>query len=273
MMLPTLEILVSTNSREALEEMASHMPPAEEGVSWLVSWQKSDGLEAPAALSERSDVRIVRNPGSGLSQNRNFALDHAEGDILLIADDDLIYREGGFDSIRRAFALNPSLDIALFRYENENGTAEKHYPDKEMKIGPRFPKGYYVSSVEIALRRDGKSGNLRFDERFGLGAPLLGAGEEEIFVYTALCSAHEVKFFPITICMHPEPTTGNRRQLAASALRGTGATICLMYPFSWPLRLMLKAWRVSRSRQGSFLPTLRSLTRGAAYAIHNIKRP
>jgi len=270
MKLPTLEILISTNSLPAFSAMSL---PQEEGVSYLISWQKNAGLEAPQRLLDRRDVRIVRNPGSGLSQNRNHALDHASGDILLIADDDLIYRPGAFRKIREAFASHPGLDIGLFRYECGDGRSEKTYPEEETVIKEKLPKGYFVSSIEIAIRRKGRSGHLRFDPKFGLGAPVLGAGEEEVFLHHALKSGHEVRFFPTTICTHPGETTGLLARIAPAALRGIGATILLLYPVSWAPRLLLKAWRISRSGQGGFFGSLRSLTHGAFYGMFNIEKP
>ena len=271
--LPTLEILISTNDAGALGRIASAMPPKEEGVSYLSGWQKSEGHKVPQALAGRDDVRILRNPGTGLSQNRNFALDHASGDILLLADDDLIYTEGAFSRIREIFAASPGLDIATFRYECSDGSIEKIYPLSQVRLGRNLPKGYYVTSFEIAVRRLGRSGHLRFNPDFGLGATVLGCGEEEIYLHSALRLDHEVEFFPLTICVHDGPTTGSSPKLKDSSLRGNGATIALLYPVSWLLRLPLKAWRLWRSRRGSFFRNLWQLTYGALYAIFKIESP
>lgn len=272
---PTLEILVCTNKAGAVAGLASALPPPAEGVSWLVAWQDADS--APdvdlSALEGRGDVRVLRNPGRGLSQNRNFAFDNAVGDILLVADDDLAYNPGAFDAIRKVFALDAALDMALFRYSVSQGGYEKVYPDTPERLADRLPKGYYITSVEIALRRLGRSGSLRFDENYGLGAPLLSAGEEDIFVERARREGHKIMLFPVDICVHEGYSTGSASTLAPGAMRASGAVMSFLYPSSWPLRLPLKAFRVWRKGQYGLFSGLWQLIKGVCIAKFRLESP
>ena len=92
--------------------------PRREDVCYLVSWQLCDARDAQVPESlERDDVRVVRLEGRGLSRNRNHAIDNAQGEICLIADDDLEYYGCNLGRVIECFEHNQQLDIATFRYD------------------------------------------------------------------------------------------------------------------------------------------------------------
>lgn len=260
----TLEVLVATLGREGLERTAAMLPPPQPGVTYLVAWQKAEG-EIPQAL-DRPDVKVRRNPGMGLSQNRNYALDRATGDVLLIADDDLGYRHGAFRQIISKFELHESLDVATFRLD---GLMGKTYPATETDLGRGLPRGYYVSSCEVAMRR-ATAGVRRFEEKLGLGAPYCQCGEEEAWMHGVRKVGMVCRYFPLVIATHPRPTTGQRRATMGT-LHGFGAALSIMHPWTWPARVALKAWRLRRQGQASLWPALWHQLCGAVYALRRIR--
>ena len=221
------------------------LPPAE-GVRYVVSWQRHEGLEPPGSLL-RDDVLLLRLDGVGLSRNRNNAIRHASADIILFADDDIEYLPDVISRVRSAFAMNPAADIILFKAIYPHA---KLYPEASCPLRLPLPKGYYVSSIEIACRRQ-SLGDLRFCESLGLGAPVLTAGEDEYFIYSALRRGLQCRFENDTICRHPAPTTGSGGAITDGALRASGCLISIFYPHTAFLRLPLKAWRISRKIPGS----------------------
>lgn len=245
-----LDVAIVTWGKEGLERIAKMNLPAVEGVSYVISWQQHEEALIPAVLSGRGDIRIERLNEKGISNNRNNSIKHATGDIILLGDDDLIYRDGAFREIIEEFEKDPELDVALFKVDFLN---QKKYPQEKYKIGLPFPKDYYVSSVEIAIRRD-RIKDLRFYPLLGLGSPEMHCGEEELFIISCIKRGLNCKFIPVTICRHPSPTTGN--QTAPGNLKGMGFVIPIIYPLSWILRIPLKAWR---SRDGSIKNFLMSL--------------
>lgn len=256
----TLEVLICTLGRDGIERVAAMGLPHVESVSYLVSWQMPDG-EVPQSLI-RPDVRIITSHDKGLSRNRNHALDNAAGDILLIADDDLSYTAEQLFSVANVFSKNPSLEVAMFRYDGED---KKCYPDHECDLGKEMPKGYYVTSFELALRRNSPAGKLRFNEKMGIGARYLHAAEEELLLLTARKMGLNCRFFPITITGHKGLTSGNR-DVTPGVARAFGAYIGLAYPFTCLPRILLKAWRLKRSGQGSFFKSLWQMLCGLVYA-------
>lgn len=256
---PTLEILIATCGPDGGRKVEAMRLPELPGVSYLVSWQEPGGNDIPPRLRAREDVRVLTLAGYGLSRNRNHCLDNARGDILLIADDDLMFYAEGLQEIRRVFARHPSLEYGSFRYDSD---VPKAYPSRECSL-QTLPKNFYQTSFEIALRRDSRAGKLRFPENFGLGAVELTAGEEELLLKKARQNHLDCRFFPVTIACHPGPTTGVRPRLAAGAIKACGAVTAIEYPFTSLLRIPLVSWRMKRAGQASFRAALSLMTAGA----------
>ena len=94
----------------------------------------------------------------------------------------------------------------------------------------------YVCSVEITFRRESvlKHG-IKFDERFGLGSPLLCAGEEDVFMADARRAGLTIRNVPKVIVRTPGSTTsakfiGNKKlQITKGAtfryIYGTGSAV------------------------------------------------
>lgn len=258
-----LQLLISTIGREGILRAASVPLPPMPNVSYIVGWQMPEG-EVPESL-RRDDIRVISSFERGVSRNRNLLLDHATGDVLLVTDDDLIYTPERLQTVIRKFKENTAIDLALFRYE---GADVKRYPERECIITEHLPKGYYVTTFEIALRRNSVAGRHRFDERFGPGSEYLHCGEETMFLQQLLHRGVNAMFFPVTITCHEGLTTGNRPQTPGT-VRTNGALIRLMYPLSWPLRVLLKAYRLNRVGQYTFGKAVKDMLAGIYYAENN----
>lgn len=261
----TLDIAIATHRPEGAGRVAKMMLPPREGVRYVVSWQEHEDMPVPEAL-DRSDVTLLRFKGKGVSANRNNALDHCRGDIILIADDDIVLNNSALDAIMEVFDADPSLDLATFRADIPGKSG---YPAEPVHLKRRLPEGYSVSAIEIAFRRE-SCNELRFCTALGAGTSL-AAGEDEVFLDTAIRRGLVCRFLPIGICRHPHPSTGGTSELTPSILRGFGATIAMIYPLTVIARLPLKALRLRRNGRCGFFTALRHLASGAVASI-NIKR-
>ena len=156
--------------------------PERDGVRYIVSVQHTGHAQEvtiPSALESRPDITIGLLEGLGLSRNRNNAIDMSTADICLIADDDNRYRPEYIDTILDTWSTNPDADILTFQAET--------LKDEPLSV---LEKG------------------LRFDERFGLGSPLLCAGEEEVFMADARRAGLNVRYIPEVIVQTEGATTG-----------------------------------------------------------------
>lgn len=238
---PILEVMICTYGDEGIKRVASSSHPATEGVRYLVSWQTDSDSMLPETL-RRPDFRIIRTPSKGISANRNFALANAKAPFLLISDDDVDYTEEGLKKVIEAFRSHPEADIIAFRFEC--ALSEKPYPEVPVSLATP-PKGYFVSSIEIALRKDSVKGKIWFNENFGIGA-MFPSGEEDIFLRDCLDLGLYGIFIPATIARHEGPTTAEYNVMLPSRPQAKGAVFLRLHPTDWPLRLLTHAIREFR---------------------------
>lgn len=258
----TLDVAVATFRPDGIlrvEKMMESITP-QNGVNFIVSWQEHEDREIPEALKKREDVKIYRLEIKGVSNNRNNALEKCEGDLVLIADDDLEYNPNSFQNIREFFTQRPQMDIGLFKMEYP---IAKSYPEVETDINLPFPKNYYGSAVEIAFRRD-KIGDLKFWPGIGPGNEFLKTGEDEFFLVSAIKRGIKTKFIPFPLGCHPTLTTGNK--VNEGVLRGQGFIIGVVYPFTSVIRIPLKAYRLYKRHNVSFFNSMKELIKGALYS-------
>lgn len=194
----TLDILICTIG-DGLSGIADMLLPERDDVRYTVSVQHIGPAPViPSILKDRRDVKIGPMEGPGLSRNRNNAISLATGDICLIADDDNRYLPQHIDTILSSWQDNPDADIITFQAENYQEEPLHSYPAP------------FISSVEMTFRRNAiLDKGLKFDERFGLGSPLLCAGEEDVFMADARRAGLNILYIPKVIVRTQASTTGS----------------------------------------------------------------
>lgn len=254
----TLDVAISTYQPEGIERVAKMLSPLlpQEGVKYIVSWQEHNDSYIPESLANRGDVEVYRLEKKGLSNNRNNAIDHCKGDIILIADDDLEYYPDFAEIIRKTFYTNSDLDLATFKIDF---LKKKTYPKEDVALFLPFPKKFYVTSMEMAFRRESIK-DLRFWPELGLGSPSMHCGEEEFFLIAAIKRALNCRFINETIAKHPSLTTG--AGISPNILRGQGFIIGVLYPFTSLIRIPLKALRIYNGKNLNFFQILKFLSSG-----------
>lgn len=257
----TLDLAMITYGPAGAGNVAKMNLPRLEGVRYIVSWQKSGGAPVPPEL-ERDDVLVYRTESRGAAINRNNAIEHCSADIILFADDDLVYTPGQLESVRAVFEQEPDVDLATFEATHPSNPV---YPAGSCRLGDPLPKGYWVSAYQIAYRRE-RVGDLRCHPDFGAGAPKFTGADDELFLLSAIRRGLNCTFFPINICTHPALSTGTTERLSAGNLRAAGCYMRIAYPRSFVLRIPLKAMRVCKARQAGFFTALRHLCAGGAAA-------
>jgi len=104
-----INILIATIDH-GLEKIKDILLEPQADVKYIVSHQYTDPerRSIPAEL-KREDVVVAQLPGRGISRNRNNALNLADGDVAVLADDDVRYTPENFEAIRQAFANDSKL--------------------------------------------------------------------------------------------------------------------------------------------------------------------
>lgn len=225
----TLEIAVATMDAGDPQALVERLGLSEADVSVLVINQVQGAAGAPY---ERGRVRMHSFAERGLARSRNRALELARGDLLLLADDDIRYEPGFADGVRAAFSRHPDAAMITFRFlERPGGPPAKRYPP-----AGRAHHGLSiasVSSIEVGLRVRALPLGVRFDERFGLGAPY-PSGEEAVFAADLRRAGARLYQEPLPLCSHDGPSSGHSTW-SPETTRAKGAILRRLYPRAWPL--------------------------------------
>ena len=141
---------------------------------------------------ENHTVRMISSDTIGVGLNRNLALQLAEADILLFADDDMRYYDPDLRTVVSAFEELPDADVIVFGvdmtrggeiYERRRCQTKRAYLWNSMKYG----------TYRIAVRRSSiLNKNIWFSTLFG-GGCMYGCGEDSIFLRD--CFAGELKVY------------------------------------------------------------------------------
>lgn len=262
-----LDIAISTYGPDGPARIAAGNPPEIDGVRYVVSWQRHDNAPLPEAIAARHDMTVSRTDTVGLSLNRNCALALCTADLVLIADDDEILSADGITKAIEYMEKCPRTAVFTFIVRRPGS---RRYPEGEFIFRGKYPANYFVCSCETALRRS-KTGSLRFHPDFGLNSPDMHGGEDELFHLTAMRRGLECRFAPIVIGTHPHAHTGFGKPMSPQTIRSQGCIATLLYPHSFAPRLLLKALRIRKARQGSFFTSLRYLCDGALRAFRLLR--
>lgn len=258
----TIDVLICT-SGNGIRKAANVLGAPRPDVRYVVSLQGiAEAGDMPPALLKRTDVEVVAAAGRGLSANRNNAVAYAKGDIILFSDDDNLYSWDDFDRVLSAFNACPDADIICFRSAYYDGRLCRTFPSARFDLS-RPPRGYYVRSCEIAMRR--RKGYPAFDEHFGLGSEYLACGEEEIFIHDALRLGFRVVYCPLTIVRTDSDTTGSQFNVRASVRRSKGAVLAAIHGMV-PAYLRVLKYASFHVSGMSRLTALRDMCKGIAYA-------
>ena len=212
------------------------LPPPRPGWDILIVQQQPvPGLALPA----RPDVTLLALPGRGLSASRNAALAAAQGDLMLVSDDDMLPDADGIAALAAHLAAHP--DLALVAGQRR-GVA-RAYPAAPHPLRRR--NAARIASPELMLRlAPVRAAGLRFDTRFGLGTAL-PLGEEFIFVTDALRAGLRGVYLPLAVGTHPPVSSGDdwddpvrTRARAAALQRVFGRAVA-----PWALAFALRHWR------------------------------
>ena len=212
-------ILISTID-EGINKIHALLLPEQDHVKYIVSHQYSQEKfkHIPGNLQEREDVLVSQIPGRGLSRNRNNAIDIADGDIAIIADDDIRFEPDAFGLIEAVYLREEGLDVACFKIRTgENEPEYKDYPKEAYRL-IKITK-HYLSSIEITFRiHSVKSKGIHFDPRFGLGNARTSFGEEQVFIHDCIKKGLEIGFFPYYIVQHPFERTRKKTKMSSGSV-------------------------------------------------------
>ena len=127
------------------------------------------------------EVQMITTPTVGVGLNRNAALLLSQGDVLLFADDDVIFEDDMPKEVIGAFERLPQADVIVFGLRMvKNGEVIETRRMKQGRL--RVYNSMRYGTCRIAVRREAYlRANLSFHQMFGGGCPF-SAGEDSLFL-------------------------------------------------------------------------------------------
>lgn len=128
-------------------------------------------------------ARMITTDTRGVGINRNLALIYAQGDVCLLADDDITYYDDVERRVLAEFDAHPDADIMIFHLDSDD-------PDRKAKSYPETKKwsvykGFRWGATRIAFRLSSvKKANLWFTTLFG-GGCIYASGEDSLWLNEA----------------------------------------------------------------------------------------
>ena len=126
-------------------------------------------------------VRMISTGTKGVGINRNIGLQNSKADILLLADDDIVYHDNYAEIIREAFEKINDADVIIFRMRFiKNGKVYDVDKHKTRRLSMR--NGLSFGTYQIAIRKKSmERANLHFTHLFG-GGTIYSSGEDSLFL-------------------------------------------------------------------------------------------
>lgn len=206
-----LEILVSTMNRNSLDFLIPMFPFCHfSDFSILIINQTQ---ENKLLVSDFPSIRVINSFEKGLSRSRNLALKNAKGKIVLIADDDVVYKKDFDAKIMQAYNQYGNKVVISFCIEKPNGLLYKKYLPS-VKTNLSLIELFNILSIEISINKFvlDKLG-VTFDENFGLGSKF-EMGEEAVFLSDVKNQNQQIAFDPSVIATHPEISSTDKFDFA-----------------------------------------------------------
>lgn len=196
----TLELLVAAVKKEALE-LAEEMQIGSDAV--IVSQGEHFAYEELSYKEHRIRYFAMAEKGVGLS--RNTSLLRAEGDVILFADEDIVYEEGYAQKVLDEFEKHPEADMLLFNVQAVPGR-ETYHTEAFGRVHWYNCGRYPTYSFAVKRERVHKK-NITFSLLFGGGAQYSN-GEDSLFIRDCLKNGLKVYKVPVLIGKEKErPST------------------------------------------------------------------
>ena len=127
-----------------------------------------------------NNIVWINSDGRGVGRSRNTAILASSADILLFADDDVIYEDGAAERVVAYFENNPKASLAVFNLPSLNPERPEPLVDKPYRL--RYWNCLKFGAFRIAVKRESiLKKNIFYSLLFGGGAPHQ-AGEDNLFI-------------------------------------------------------------------------------------------
>ena len=197
----TFELLVSCVQKDA-RELAEKMNIASDAV--IVSQLEENSSEETFNVGDKK-IHSIKSRTKGVGLNRNTCIEQSSADIILFADEDIVYDEGYEDKVLKEFEAHPDADAIFFnvRVCEERRT----YWNEGYKWVKWYNSGRYPA-YSIAVKASKlKAAGVKYSLFFGGGAKYSN-GEDSLFINDLRKAGFKMLASPVVLGEEvPRPST------------------------------------------------------------------
>ena len=155
------------------------------------------GREEERTLTHHAhEVLVLSSAEKGVGASRNLCLENATEEIVLFADEDIVYHDGYAESVLREFEQHPEAEMILFNVIAMEGR-RTYYNEDFHRVGMRNYGRYPAYSIAARLNSLRQCG-VKFSLLFGGGAPYSN-GEDSLFLRDCLRAGLKIYASPVEL--------------------------------------------------------------------------
>ena len=244
--MPRLQLLVATMNLTDIIGLCDKMHIASDAL--IIN--QSDCVKYECLFYHGYKIECYTFAERGLSRSRNNALLRCTGEILCIADDDMVYTDTYREDIINEFQKHPEADALVFNVTALNDERSGKPLEKYARVGKRESREY--GSVHIAIRKRALIGkNVYFNTLFGSGATY-SCGEDTLFLKELIEKDLKLYKTPIRIASVDMSDSTWFKGYNEKYFKDKGALIEAAYPRCSYLLAILQSVRNSKKSLGSY---------------------
>lgn len=244
--MPRLQLLVATMNLTDIIGLCDKMHIASDAL--IIN--QSDCVKYECLFYHGYKIECYTFAERGLSRSRNNALLRCTGEILCIADDDMVYTDTYREDIINEFQKHPEADALVFNVTALNDERSGKPIEKYARVGKRESREY--GSVHIAIRKRALIGkNVYFNTLFESGATY-SCGEDTLFLKELIEKDLKLYKTPIRIASVDMSDSTWFKGYNEKYFKDKGALIEAAYPRCSYLLAILQSVRNSKKSLGSY---------------------
>lgn len=244
--MPRLQLLVATMNLTDIIGLCDKMHIASDAL--IIN--QSDCVKYECLFYHGYKIECYTFAERGLSRSRNNALLRCTGEILCIADDDMVYTDTYREDIINEFQKHPEADALVFNVTALNDERSGKPIEKYARVGKRESREY--GSVHIAIRKRALIGkNVYFNTLFGSGATY-SCGEDTLSLKELIEKDLKLYKTPIRIASVDMSDSTWFKGYNEKYFKDKGALIEAAYPRCSYLLAILQSVRNSKKSLGSY---------------------
>lgn len=205
---------------------------------------QADALAVEEEVIDGYEVKMVSTSTRGVGVNRNISLLAATAEICLMADDDIVYRNGYADAIINEFDKHPEADVIIFNI----GCLTPQFGRiptviNKFKRFTRFSRNPF-GAPRVAFRLSSlRKANVMFSQLFG-GGCIYPFGEDTVWIESMLKAGLKIYLSPVFIGDVAYEESSWFDSSIEKKLYGYGAMLCGKKTSLWQIYMLRYAFKM-----------------------------